>query len=195
MSYADIFQINYHYKTYNKNKENKILRGIRVSTFSIFASIISQFLVWGIEYSLLKGLTNNETEELEIHDYIASIIIAALNGFMSVFLPRDAFLFVASINAVVISNLVYIYFKGEKENFNLVTELLITLITVIVIFKIVVALLENSKILPRKDTIEYLILINIILNIALTIDFSIYNLIFNQNTKRSQILINESVDI
>ena len=174
MSYADIFQINYQYQI-QYQKKNKLSKAIKVSVYSIFATLISQFLVWGIEFAFLKGLTNEEKEELEIYDYITSVIIAALNGFMSVFIPRDAFLFVASINAVVISNLLFIYFKGEKENFNLIEELIITIITVIIIFKIV--------------------LINIILNIALTIDFSIYNIIFNKNTNRSQILINESVDI
>ena len=195
MSYADIFQINYLYNNHYTRKQNKIKKAIQVSIYSILATLISQFIVWGIEYSLIKGLTNEETEQLEIYDYISSIIIAAINGFMSVFLPRDAFLFVASINAVVISNLLYIYFKGEKENFNLVGELILTIITVIIIFKIVVKLFDNKKILPNKDTIGYLVFINIILNIALLIDFSIYNIIFNQNAERSNILINESVDI
>jgi len=194
MSYADIFQINYQYQI-QYQKKNKLSKAIKVSVYSIFATLISQFLVWGIEYAFLKGLTNEEKEELEIYDYITSVIIAALNGFMSVFIPRDAFLFVASINAVVISNLLFIYFKGEKENFNLIEELIITIITVIIIFKIVLKLFDKKEIFKDKDTIGYLVFINIILNIALTIDFSIYNIIFNKNTNRSQILINESVDI
>jgi len=194
MSYADIFQINYQYQI-EYQKKNKLSKAIKVSVYSIFATLISQFLVWGIEYAFLKGLTNEEKEELEIYDYITSVIIAALNGFMSVFIPRDAFLFVASINAVVISNLLFIYFKGEKENFNLIEELIITIITVIIIFKIVLKLFDKKEIFKDKDTIGYLVFINIILNIALTIDFSIYNIIFNKNTNRSQILINESVDI
>lgn len=194
MSYADIFQINYQYQI-QYQKKNKLSKAIKVSVYSIFATLISQFLVWGIEFAFLKGLTNEEKEELEIYDYITSVIIAALNGFMSVFIPRDAFLFVASINAVVISNLLFIYFKGEKENFNLIEELIITIITVIIIFKIVLKLFDKKEIFKDKDTIGYLVFINIILNIALTIDFSIYNIIFNKNTNRSQILINESVDI
>ena len=194
MSYADIFQINYQYQI-QYQKKNKLSKAIKVSVYSIFATLISQFLVWGIEYAFLKGLTNEEKEELEIYDYITSVIIAALNGFMSVFIPRDAFLFVASINAVVISNLLFIYFKGEKENFNLIEELIITIITVIIIFKIVLKIFDKKEIFKDKDTIGYLVFINIILNIALTIDFSIYNIIFNKNTNRSQILINESVDI
>lgn len=194
MSYADIFQINYQYQI-QYQKKNKLSKAIKVSVYSIFATLISQFLVWGIDYALLKGLTNEEKEELEIYDYITSVIIAALNGFMSVFIPRDAFLFIASINAVVISNLLFIYFKGEKENFNLIEELIITIITVIIIFKIVLKLFDKKEIFKDKDTIGYLVFINIILNIALTIDFSIYNIIFNKNTNRSQILINESVDI
>lgn len=194
MSYADIFQINYQYQI-QYQKKNKLSKAIKVSIYSIFATLISQFLVWGIEYAFLKGLTNEEKEELEIYDYITSVIIAALNGFMSVFIPRDAFLFVASINAVVISNLLFIYFKGEKENFNLIEELIITIITVIIIFKIVLKLFDKKEIFKDKDTIGYLVFINIILNIALTIDFGIYNIIFNKNTNRSQILINESVDI
>ena len=194
MSYADIFQINYQYQI-QYQKKNKLSKAIKVSVYSIFATLISQFLVWGIEYAFLKGLTNEEKEELEIYDYITSVIIAALNGFMSVFIPRDAFLFVASINAVVISNLLFIYFKGEKENFNLIEELIITIITVIIIFKIVLKLFDKKEIFKHKDTIGYLVFINIILNIALTIDFSVYNQIFNKNTNRSQVLINESVDI
>lgn len=194
MSYADIFQINYQYQI-QYQKKNKLSKAIKVSVYSIFATLISQFLVWGIEFAFLKGLTNEEKEELEIYDYITSVIIAALNGFMSVFIPRDAFLFVASINAVVISNLLFIYFKGEKEYFNLIEELIITIITVIIIFKIVLKLFDKKEIFKDKDTIGYLVFINIILNIALTIDFSIYNIIFNKNTNRSQILINESVDI
>jgi len=194
MSYADIFQINYQYQI-QYQKKNKLSKAIKVSVYSIFATLISQFLVWGIEYAFLKGLTNEEKNKLEIYDYITSVIIAALNGFMSVFIPRDAFLFVASINAVVISNLLFIYFKGEKENFNLIEELIITIITVIIIFKIVLKLFDKKEIFKDKDTIGYLVFINIILNIALTIDFSVYNQIFNKNTNRSQILINESVDI
>jgi hypothetical protein len=194
MSYTDIFQINYQYQLKNY-KQNKITKAIKVSFYSILATLISQFLVWGLEYGLLKGLTNEEKENLEIYDYITSVIIAALNGFMSVYIPRDAFLFVASINSVVISNLLYIYFNGEKEGFSLVEELIITIITVIIIFKIILRLFNNKKIFKDKDSIGYLIFINIILNIALTIDFSVYNQIFNKNTNRSQVLINESVDI
>ena len=93
MSYADIFQINYQYQI-QYQKKNKLSKAIKVSVYSIFATLISQFLVWGIDYALLKGLTNEEKEELEIYDYITSVIIAALNGFMSVFIPRDAFLFI-----------------------------------------------------------------------------------------------------
>lgn len=190
MSYSDIFQINYIYSNSIIKKQNKITQGIKLSIYSILASIISSFLMWGIQYSIIKGLTNQEKENLEIYDYITTVVVAAINGFMSVFLPRDAFLFVASINAVIISNLIYIYFNGEKEDFNLVSELIVTIITVIIIFKIVIKLFENISILPNKDTIEYLIIVNIILNIALTIDFSIYNRIFN-NT--SNLIITEDI--
>ena len=61
MSYTDIFQINYQYQLKNY-KQNKITKAIKVSFYSILATLISQFLVWGLEYGLIKGLTNEEKE-------------------------------------------------------------------------------------------------------------------------------------
>ena len=87
-------------------KKNKIIEAFESATISVFAALIVEFSFFLINNELIKNITNEEKEKLQIEDYIAALVIGFSNGFISQYLPREAFIIAASIIAVIINNFI-----------------------------------------------------------------------------------------
>ena len=162
-------------------KENKLNKALKSSFISILSAIIVQFIIWIVTNEIFKNLTNEEKEELEIFDFISAVLIGAINGFINVYLPKEAFLFAASIIAVLINDFVdYIVFN-KIPTFSLIEEIILTIISLYIVIFIIANLFENTKF--KDNDITYSIIMNIIIFITLTVDFSVYEFLFSNVSK------------
>ena len=118
-------------------KENKLNKALKSSFISILSAIIVQFIIWIVTNEIFKNLTNEEKEELEIFDFISAVLIGAINGFINVYLPKEAFVFAASIIAVLINDFVdYIVFN-KVPTFSLIEEIILTIISLYIVIFII----------------------------------------------------------
>ncbi len=166
----------YGYCNYKSNKLNK---AIKSSFISLISAIIVQFIIWIVTNEIFRNLTNKEKEELQIFDFISSVIIGIINGFLNVYLSKEAFVFAASIIAVLVNDFVDYFFYNELPTISLVEEIILTIISIYIVVFIVANLFENTKF--KNNDITYSILMNIIIFITLSVDFSVYELLLNNN--------------
>ena len=160
-------------------KKNKIIEAFESATISVFAALIVEFSFFLINNELIKNITNEEKEKLQIEDYIAALVIGFSNGFISQYLPREAFIIAASIIAVIINNFINETFNKEENNTSIIEEIFLTIISIYIVIFILSKLFEDSNMNRSKFTNS--LITNILIYIAISIDFNIYNQFITSN--------------